>query len=76
MRADHTGEYGALRIYRAQIAIARRIAPDPLAEGDRLGEAISVWDKETSGAPSLIRVRSMCHISLSPGVAQSRQSLD
>ncbi len=34
LRVDHAGEYGAIRIYGAQIAIARRIAPDlvPLLE--------------------------------------------
>ena len=28
LRVDHAGEHGAIRIYRAQIAAARRIAPD------------------------------------------------
>lgn len=30
LRVDHAGETGAIRIYRAQIAIARRTAPDLL----------------------------------------------
>jgi ubiquinone biosynthesis monooxygenase Coq7 len=28
LRVDHAGEAGAIRIYRAQIAVARRLAPD------------------------------------------------
>lgn len=30
LRVDHAGEYGAIRIYGAQIAVARRVAPDIL----------------------------------------------
>ena len=28
VRVNHAGEYGAIRIYRAQIAVARRLFPD------------------------------------------------
>ena len=30
LRVNHAGEYGAIRIYSAQIVIARRLCPDLL----------------------------------------------
>src|SRR5262245_32069740 len=32
VRVNHAGEYGAIRIYRAQIAVARRLFPDVVPE--------------------------------------------
>jgi len=32
VRVNHAGEYGAIRIYRAQIAVARRLFPDVVAD--------------------------------------------
>ena len=35
LKVNHAGEYGAIRIYRAQVAVARLLYPDmvqPLAE--------------------------------------------
>src|SRR4030095_7155589 len=37
VRVNHAGEYGAIRIYRAQIAVARRLYPDI---ADDLGEML------------------------------------
>src|SRR5262249_27920267 len=32
VRVNHAGEYGAIRIYRAQIGVARRLYPDAVAD--------------------------------------------
>src|SRR5262245_30148437 len=32
LRVNHAGEYGAIRIYRAQIAVARRLFPDVVSD--------------------------------------------
>ena len=32
VRVNHAGEYGAIRIYRSQIRVARRLYPDVVAD--------------------------------------------
>ena len=50
LRVDHAGEYGAIRIYRAQIAIARWRAPDLTAMlRDALGDEMRHRDRFHAG---------------------------
>ena len=50
LRVDHAGEYGAIRIYRAQIAIARWRAPDLVAMLEHaLGDEMRHRDRFEAG---------------------------
>jgi ubiquinone biosynthesis monooxygenase Coq7 len=53
VRVNHAGEYGAIRIYSAQIAIARRLWPDVLpALREMLADEVRHCDKFYAAMPS------------------------
>src|SRR6201991_3389659 len=53
VRVNHAGEYGAIRIYRAQIAVARRLFPDIAHDlGEMLDHEIRPCAVSPAGVPA------------------------
>ena len=57
LKVNHAGEYGAIRIYRAQIWVARRLYPDVVAFLEETLAAFFVPSSSSGSPPSLRMVR-------------------